>query len=182
MTANYSKERSHDAAQFHFSVNRSASVHIEQERRQTDETQRSPGGDLECVWETLERSGAMPRVKDSIAPLDTIEWSEIGGEGCAAKPIEFTHPSEREFARTLDARDISWEYKPRTFAVEWDDEGNFVDCFTPDFYLPASGMYIAVIASDRAVSNAKNRKVKLLRLQYPGIRIEVFNGNLEAEP
>jgi hypothetical protein len=39
----------------------------------------------------------------------------------ASHPIEFACASEQEFAH-FDARDIAWQYKPRTFAVEWDEE------------------------------------------------------------
>ena len=36
---------------------------------------------------------------------------------------QFAHPIEEEFARILDYYGIPWEYEPRTFALEWDDEG-----------------------------------------------------------
>jgi hypothetical protein len=108
------------------------------------------------------------------AQLDTPNLLGIDEEVCAAQPIEFAHPSEEEFARLLDARNIQWKYKPRTFAVEWDEDGNFVDCFTPDFHLVANETYIALIAPDRSESNAKTRNVRLLRQQHPEIRVEVF--------
>ena len=95
--------------------------------------------------------------------------------------IEFTDSSESEFARSLDARNIRWRYKPRTFAVEWDDEGNFVDCFTPSFYLPERRMFIALATSDGRTSNNTGRMVKLLRMQHPKVRIElVACGNASA--
>ena len=111
---------------------------------------------------------------ESRAALDTIDWAPIEEEVRTARPIEFAQACEEEFARMLDAREISWQYKPRTFAVEWDEEGNFVDCFTPDFFLPANEMYIVLIAPDRSASTAKTRKVKLLRRQHPEIRIELY--------
>lgn len=125
---------------------------------------------------TARRPGNNP-TKSSLLrhTLDTLDSSEIVEDAvCTARPIEFAHACEEEFARMLDAREVSWQYKPRTFAVEWDEEGNFVDCFTPDFYLPANGMYIALIAPDRKASNAKTRHLKLLRRQRPEIRIELF--------
>lgn len=113
--------------------------------------------------------------QESRAALDTIDWAQIEEEVRTARPIEFAHACEEEFARLLDAREVSWQYKPRTFAVEWDEEGNFVDCFTPDFFLPGNETYIVLIAPDRSASNAKTRKVKLLRRQHPEIRIEFFH-------
>jgi len=107
---------------------------------------------------------------------DPTRWAGIDNELCAADQVEFLYACEREFARQLDAQNISWHYKPRTFAVEWDDEGNFVDCFTPDFYLPASETYFALIAADCYESNQKIRSVNLLRRQHPEIRIEVLHG------
>jgi hypothetical protein len=95
--------------------------------------------------------------------------------------IEFSDSTESDFARSLDARNIRWRYKPRTFAVEWDDEGNFVDCFTPSFYLPDRRMFIALAAADGRTSNNTGRMVKLLRQQHPKIRIElVVGGNASA--
>ena len=95
--------------------------------------------------------------------------------------IEFTDSTEADFARSLDARNIRWRYKPRTFAVEWDDEGNFVDSFTPSFYLPDRRMFIALTAADGRTSNNTGRMVRLLRQQHPKLRIElVAGGNASA--
>ena len=113
--------------------------------------------------------------RDRPIASDPNGWAGIDNELFALDQVEFLYASEREFARLLDAQDISWHYKSRTFAVEWDDEGNFVDCFTPDFYLSASETYIALIAADCHESNQKIRSVNLLRRQHPEIRIEVLH-------
>ena len=91
-----------------------------------------------------------------------------------ARPFEFDYDFEKEFARTLDQRDIPWQYKPRTFAVEWDEDGNFIDSFTPSFFLPARDVYIELVAPECKLSNERARKATLLRQQYPAIRIEVL--------
>jgi hypothetical protein len=88
------------------------------------------------------------------------------------EPVEFLRPADKRFARALDERGIEWQYKPRTFAVEWDDDGNFLDCFSPDFYLPACDLFIQLAAKDR--SGADARKVRLLHWTYPSIRIELI--------
>lgn len=88
--------------------------------------------------------------------------------------IEFADSLEEEFARTLDRQGIAWQYKPRTFAVEWDEEGNFVDSCTPSFFLPARSLYLEPLppGGRRFVEAARN--VSLLRQQYPMIRIELL--------
>ena len=63
-----------------------------------------------------------------------FDWSRLDDE-VSSKPVEFVYDWEREFSEVLDDHQIQWRYKPRTFAVEWDQDGNFVDSFTPDFYL-----------------------------------------------
>src|SRR5215471_18612229 len=65
-------------------------------------------------------------------------------------PPDFAYSWEEAFAETLNQHGISWQYKPRTFAVEWDNEGNFVDSFTPDFYLPLIDLYVELIGPNRS--------------------------------
>jgi len=91
-----------------------------------------------------------------------------------ATSIEFDYDVEQEFARNLDQHSIPWQYKPRTFAVEWDEDGNFIDSFTPSFFLPARELYLEITAPDCRLFIEKARKARLLRLQYPAIRIEVL--------
>jgi hypothetical protein len=106
--------------------------------------------------------------------LDFSEWLTGPDEGDSIEQVEFAFKWEEEFARVLEAQEISWQYKPRTFAVEWDDEGNFVDSFTPDFYLPALNTYIELVPPDARTSSSKARKVRLLRQQQLGVRIELL--------
>lgn len=95
---------------------------------------------------------------------------------CSNK-VDFVYSWEESFAAVLDEHEIAWQYKPRTFAVEWDEEGNFVDSFSPDFYLPVRDVYVE-LAPDSSASHAKARKVRLLRKEYPEIRIELISGTL----
>lgn len=113
------------------------------------------------------------RLYPSVAALDTFDWDEIDSLS-GPEPNEFLHPCETHFVQFLNSQQISWRYKTRTFAVEWDQEGNFVDCFTPDFYLPASDLYVALLAPDIRESGEKTRKVRLLRQAHPEVKIEVF--------
>ncbi|GFP33308.1 hypoxanthine phosphoribosyltransferase [Candidatus Hakubella thermalkaliphila] len=50
--------------------------------------------------------------------------------------VSFAHKSEAEFAKILDFYRIEWEYEPKSFAIEWDEQGKVTRWFTPDFYLP----------------------------------------------
>lgn len=103
-----------------------------------------------------------------IGDFDSVERLSL------ARPFEFDYAFEKEFARTLDQRDIPWRYKARTFAVEWDEDGNFIDSFTPSFFLPARELYIELVAPECRLSNERVRKARLLRRQHPAIRIEVL--------
>ena len=80
--------------------------------------------------------------------------------------VRFAHNSERQFAKLLDFYGITWEYEPRTFTLEADREGNPVQAFTPDFYLPEADAYIECTEMRQANTNKKNQKVRKLRERY----------------
>ena len=54
----------------------------------------------------------------------------------AAVTVSFAHASEAEMARILDFYAVRWEYEPHTFPILWNLEGEVVESFSPDFYLP----------------------------------------------
>jgi cytidylate kinase len=86
----------------------------------------------------------------------------------------FANQSEEMFANLLDFYRIAWEYEPRSFPVQYDREGNAVEFFTPDFYLPEFDLYLELTTMKQAHVTRKNRKVRLLRELYPQINIQVF--------
>lgn len=90
------------------------------------------------------------------------------------KRAVFGHPSEEIFANLLDFYRIQWQYEPRSFPLQWDKDGNVVEAFTPDFYLPEFDLYIELTTMKQALVTRKNRKIKLLRAVYPHINIQVF--------
>ena len=55
---------------------------------------------------------------------------------CGLEPPQFQNEAELECAKILDYYAIPWEYEPRTFVLEQDEEGRIAEAFTPDFYLP----------------------------------------------
>ena len=90
------------------------------------------------------------------------------------KRAAFGHPSEEMFANLLDFYRIQWQYEPRSFPLQWDKDGNVMEAFTPDFYLPEFDLYVELTTMKQALVTRKNRKVKLLRAIYPHINIQVF--------
>ena len=95
-------------------------------------------------------------------------------EPLAHELVSFAHNSERQFAKLLDFYQIDWEYEPRTFDIEWDDAGNVVKRFTPDFYLPAYDLYIEITTLNQKLVTKKNRKVRKLREAFPGTKVKIF--------
>ena len=74
----------------------------------------------------------------------------------------------------LDFYGIAWEYEPRTFTLERDKEGNPVQAFTPDFYLPAYDLYIEITTLNQKLVTKKNRKARRLKELHPEVNIRVF--------
>ena len=91
-----------------------------------------------------------------------------------SETVEFAHASERQFARLLDFYQIEWQYEPRSFDLEWDGEGNVVQRYTPDFFLPQYDLYIEITTLNQRLVTRKNRKVRRLRERYPEINCKVF--------
>jgi hypoxanthine phosphoribosyltransferase len=90
-----------------------------------------------------------------------------------ARPA-FSHPAEEEFSRILDFYGVQWEYEPRTFALEWDEQGNVTRAFTPDFYLPEEDTYVEVTTLRPRLNTVKNKKLRLMAELYPGVTIKLF--------
>ena len=86
----------------------------------------------------------------------------------------FAHEIEAEFARILDYYGIEWEYEPRTFALEWDDEGNVTKAFSPDFYLPGQDRYIELTTMRPKLITKKNKKIRRMEELYPEIDVKLF--------
>ena len=74
----------------------------------------------------------------------------------------------------LDYYDVAWEYEPRTFVLEEDDDGRVLEAFTPDFYLPDQDLYVEITAMKQSLVTRKNRKLRKLRERYPDVRIKLF--------
>jgi hypothetical protein len=86
----------------------------------------------------------------------------------------FTHPSEAEFAGLLDYYGIPWRYEPDTFVLSEDEDGNILEAFTPDFYLPDQDLYVELTTMRQDLITKKNRKIRELNRRYPYIHVKLF--------
>jgi hypothetical protein len=95
-------------------------------------------------------------------------------QGLPHTETHFAHNSERQFAKLLDFYSIEWQYEPRTFTLEWDRNGNPVQAFSPDFYLPAYDLYIEITTLNQRLVTKKNRKLRRLTELHPDIKVKLF--------
>ena len=86
----------------------------------------------------------------------------------------FVNQAELECAKILDFHGVPWDYEPRTFVLERDEDDQVVEAFTPDFYLPEQDLYLEVTVMKQSLVTRKNRKLRKLRQQYPGIKVKLF--------
>src|SRR5579884_2237148 len=91
-----------------------------------------------------------------------------------AEAPRFASPAELECAKVLDYYGIPWEYEPRTFVLEQDEDGRVTEAFTPDFHLPEQGLYVEITVMKQSLVTRKNRKLRKLRERYPDVRIKLF--------
>ena len=89
-------------------------------------------------------------------------------------PPRFVNEAERECAKILDFYRVPWEYEPRSFVLETDDDGRVVEAMTPDFYLPEQDLYLEVTVMKQSLVSRKNRKLRKLRERYPDVKIKLF--------
>ena len=91
-----------------------------------------------------------------------------------SEPPAFANQAEVACARVLDYYGIPWEYEPRTFVLEEDEEGRVVEAFTPDFYLPEQDLYVEITVMKQSLVTRKNRKLRKLRERYPDVNAKLF--------
>ena len=88
--------------------------------------------------------------------------------------VPFAHASEAEMSRILDFYAMRWEYEPNTFPILWNLDGDVVESFSPDFYLPDLDLYLELTTLRQKLARKKNRKLRRLRELYPDIDIKLF--------
>ena len=93
---------------------------------------------------------------------------------CGIGQPRFANRSELECAKILDYYAVPWEYEPRTFVLEQDDEGRITEAFTPDFFLPEQELFLEVTVMKQSLVTRKNRKLRKLRERYPNVNVKLF--------
>ena len=86
----------------------------------------------------------------------------------------FAHASEAEMSRILDFYAVRWEYEPDTFPILWNLDGDVVESFSPDFYLPDLDLYLEMTTLRQRLVRKKNRKLRRLRELYPDLNVKLF--------
>lgn len=162
-----------------FSVSTNAEITIQIAERDGHQfiliKEQHPAETIPTSEQTIEIPAALlPELKRAVAVLEENFGDEDEPGPRNEQPISFAHESEAEFARILDFYHIAWQYEPRTFAIEWDAEGNVASSFTPDFYLPGHHIYIELTTAKQPLVTKKNRKIRRLRDLYPEVNIKVL--------
>jgi len=124
----------------------------------TDAELAPPGRDLQSGGSTL------------AAEPDTVP----GADAATGPDTRFAHASEAEMARILDFYGVAWDYEPVTFPILWNLDGDVVESFAPDFYLPDFDIFLEMTTLKQRLVRKKNRKLRRLRALYPDIRIKLF--------
>src|SRR3954447_9552682 len=88
----------------------------------------------------------------------------------------FAHASEAEMSRILDFYAVRWEYEPHTLPILWNLDGDVVESFSPDFYLPDLDLYLEMTTLRQKLVRKKNRKLRRLRELYPDLNVKLFYG------
>jgi hypothetical protein len=103
-------------------------------------------------------------------PLEMAAFQAYLG---SEEPV-FASEYELECAKILDYYGVPWEYEPRTFVLERDEQGRVVEAFTPDFYLPEQDLYLELTVMKQSLATRKNRKLRKLRELYPDVNVKLF--------
>jgi hypothetical protein len=107
---------------------------------------------------------AIAAAPPDLAPVDDVRHPH---------PV-FAHASEAEMARILDFYQVRWEYEPHTFPILWNLDGNVVESFAPDFWLPDLGLYLEMTTLRQKLVRKKNRKLRRVLELYPDLKVKLF--------
>jgi len=118
-------------------------------------------------------SAAAPQDQDDPTTV-TADVEPTTRPPAASTRTSFAHASEAEMARILEFYDVRWEYEPTTFPILWNVDGDVIESFAPDFYLPDLDMYLELTTLQQRLVRKKNRKLRRLRELYPDVRIKLF--------
>jgi hypothetical protein len=123
------------------------------------------------VFYQVRRNGRVRTHCYSCAEVEEIRDFQVY---CGKKPPRFANDAERECAKVLDFYRIRWDYEPRTFVLEQDEDGRVTEAFTPDFYLPEQNLFLEITVMKQRLVTRKNRKLRKLRERYPEVQAKLF--------
>jgi hypoxanthine phosphoribosyltransferase len=118
--------------------------------------------------------GAAGRVRTRCYPCAGVAERADFQAFCGKEPPRFANEAERECAKVLDFYGVPWEYEPRMFVLEEDEDGRTVEAFRPDFYLPEQDLYLEITVMKQRLVTRKNRKLRKLRERYPEVQVKLF--------
>jgi len=95
--------------------------------------------------------------------------------------VGFVSSEHRRFAQTLNLNRVAWLYKPRTFAIDWDSDGNLLDSITPDFYLSDCRQYVQLPPADQPCVADTARRLRLLSRVHPELDVHLIVGKNYAD-
>ncbi len=104
-----------------------------------------------------------------------LQLENKGEDGVSLNSSEIPilkNEAEIEVARLLDRYGVEWRYEPKTFPVEWDDEGRVTMAFSPDFYLTEFDSYLELTTMDQRYVTKKNKKAKKAKELY-GVDVKI---------
>jgi len=123
----------------------------------------------------LDTHGGGPEASDFAATLGEMALERPVFQAYRGdKPPRFANEAELECAKVLDYYGVPWLYEPRSFPLEYDEEGHVVEAFKPDFYLPEQDLYLEITVMKQSLVTRKNRKLRKLRKLYPDVRVKLF--------
>jgi hypothetical protein len=142
-------------------------------RRRRNEAAAALGGTLPARprAQAIDTPGPVrpPDAPPTAAPADPAPIDDVRHP----HPV-FAHASEAEMARILDFYQVRWEYEPHTFPILWNLEGNVVESFSPDFWLPDLGLYLEMTTLRQKLVRKKNRKLRRVLELYPDLKVKLF--------
>ena len=77
-------------------------------------------------------------------------------------------------SRILDFYGVRWEYEPHIFPILWNLDGDVVESFSPDFFLPDLDLYLEMTTLRQKLVRKKNRKLRRVRELYGDLNIKLF--------
>ena len=124
----------------------------------------------------IPEAGGTGHAPSAIDPpgADALQAEPSDAQPSSVGETRFAHASEAEMARILDFYDVRWEYEPTTFPILWNLDGDVVESFAPDFYLPELEVFLEMTTLKQRLVRKKNRKLRRIRELYPDIKIKLF--------